>query len=181
MSSKTPKAMGGTYPNIHMLRTTHCGKSHFLVHKFHLERTLPKYKRSNTVFHVHKTVQKVVFIKIWFLNKSDYFASVWTTTSSTTFYAFCSRLLKISGHNSEPFLGDMLAKPFTFVSGNTKKSRFNPFRKKSGLLNVLARQSTKNRICFKNGYLNTFTPTDENQAHKFLQVCTLLPTQLILT
>lgn len=65
--------------------------------------------------------------------------------------------------------GDMLAKPFTFVSGNTKKSRFNPFRKKSGLLNVLARQSTKNRICFKNGYLNTFTPTDENQAHKFLQ------------
>ena len=66
--------------------------------------------------------------------------------------------------------GDMLAKPFTFVSGNTKKSRFNPFRKKSGLLNVLARQSTKNRICFKNGYLNTFTPTEEAQTHKFLQV-----------
>merc|ERR1711971_1532803 len=65
--------------------------------------------------------------------------------------------------------GDILAKPFTFVSGNTKKSRFNPFRKKSGLLNVLARQSTKNRICFKNGYLNTFTPSEENQAHKFLQ------------
>ena len=66
--------------------------------------------------------------------------------------------------------GDLLAKPFTFVSGNTKKSRFNPFRKKSGLLNVLARQSTKNRICFKNGYLNTFTPSDEAQTHKFLQV-----------
>ena len=67
------------------------------------------------------------------------------------------------------FSGDILAKPFTFVSGNTKKSRFNPFRKKSGLLNVLARQSTKNRICFKNGYLNTFTPSEEAQTHKFLQ------------
>ena len=62
--------------------------------------------------------------------------------------------------------GDILAKPFTFVSGNTKKSRFNPFRKKSGLLNVLARQATKNRICFKNGFLNTFTTADEAQTHK---------------
>ena len=62
--------------------------------------------------------------------------------------------------------GDILAKPFTFVSGNTKKSRFNPFKKKSGLLNVLARQATKNRICFKNGWLNTYTSADEAQAHK---------------
>jgi len=31
---------------------------------------------------------------------------------------------------------DILAKPFNFVSGNVSKSRFNPFRKKSGLLNV---------------------------------------------
>ena len=81
-------------------------------------------------------------------------------------FSFVQKLLcfNISGIS-----GDILAKPFTFVSGNTKKSRFNPFRKKSGLLNVLARQSTKNRICFKNGYLNTFTPSEENQAHKFLQ------------
>ena len=77
---------------------------------------------------------------------------------------FLVKTINISGIS-----GDILAKPFTFVSGNTKKSRFNPFRKKSGLLNVLARQSTKNRICFKNGYLNTFTPSEENQAHKFLQ------------
>ena len=65
---------------------------------------------------------------------------------------------------------DILAKPFNFVSGNTKRSRFNPFRKKSGLLNVLARQATKNRLMFKNGYLNTYTPADEAETHKFLQV-----------
>ena len=34
---------------------------------------------------------------------------------------------------------------------------------------MLARQSTKNRICFKNGYLNTFTPSEETQTHKVLQ------------
>jgi len=50
---------------------------------------------------------------------------------------------------------DILTKPFSFVSGSATKSRFNPFRKKSGLLNVLARQSTKNRIVAKNGQLNT--------------------------
>jgi len=27
---------------------------------------------------------------------------------------------------------DILAKPFNFVSGNVSRSRFNPFRKKSG-------------------------------------------------
>ena len=50
---------------------------------------------------------------------------------------------------------DILTKPFNFVAGSATKSRFNPFRKKSGLLNVLARQSTKNRIVAKNGTLNT--------------------------
>ena len=50
---------------------------------------------------------------------------------------------------------DILTKPFNFVAGSATKSRFNPFRKKSGLLNVLARQSTKNRIVAKNGQLNT--------------------------
>lgn len=50
---------------------------------------------------------------------------------------------------------DILTKPFSFVSGSATKSRFNPFRKKSGLLNVLSRQSTKNRIVAKNGQLNT--------------------------
>ena len=47
---------------------------------------------------------------------------------------------------------DILTKPFNFVSGNATKSRFNPFRKKkSGLLNVLAKQATRNRLMAKNG------------------------------
>ena len=66
--------------------------------------------------------------------------------------------------------GDLLAKPWTVISGNTKKPWYNPFRKKSGLLNVLARQADKNRICFKNGNLNIFTPGEEvnQQTNKFL-------------
>ena len=64
---------------------------------------------------------------------------------------------------------DILAKPFNFVSGNVSKSRFNPFRKKSGLLNVLARQATKNRIINKNGMLNTVGSAD-GKKHKFFKV-----------
>ena len=63
--------------------------------------------------------------------------------------------------------GHMIAKPFTHVT-KTETSRFNLFRRKSGLLNVLARQATKNRICFKNGFLNTFTDTEVTQTNKFL-------------
>ena len=63
---------------------------------------------------------------------------------------------------------DILAKPFNFVSGNVSKSRFNPFRKKSGLLNVLARQATKNRIVAKNGMLNTVGSAD-GKKHKFFK------------
>ena len=63
---------------------------------------------------------------------------------------------------------DILAKPFNFVSGNVSKSRFNPFRKKSGLLNVLARQATKNRIVAKNGFLNTVGSAD-GKKHKFFK------------
>ena len=63
---------------------------------------------------------------------------------------------------------DILAKPFNFVSGNVSKSRFNPFRKKSGLLNVLARQATKNRIVAKNGLLNTVGSAD-GKKHKFFK------------
>ena len=38
---------------------------------------------------------------------------------------------------------DILTKPFSIVAGSAKipHSKFNPFRKKSGLLNVLARQA----------------------------------------
>jgi len=60
--------------------------------------------------------------------------------------------------------GDLMAKPFTYVK-KTEKS-FNPFRKKSGLLNVLARTSTKNRICTKKGELNLFTDTEVEKETK---------------
>lgn len=38
---------------------------------------------------------------------------------------------------------DIIAKPFSIVAGSAKipHSKFNPFRKKSGLLNVLAKQA----------------------------------------
>ena len=64
---------------------------------------------------------------------------------------------------------DILTKPFNFVSGNVSKARFNPFRKKSGLLNVLAKQATRNRIVAKNGVLNTMSSTD-GKTHHFLKV-----------
>ena len=64
---------------------------------------------------------------------------------------------------------DILTKPFNFVGGNATKSRFNPFRKKSGLLNVLARQSTRNRIVGKSGALNIIMHM-EGKSHKFFKV-----------
>lgn len=63
---------------------------------------------------------------------------------------------------------DILTKPFNFVSGNVRKTRFNPFRKKSGLLNVLAKQATRNRIVAKNGAMNTLS-TVEGKTHHFLK------------
>ena len=63
---------------------------------------------------------------------------------------------------------DILTKPFNFVSGNVSKTRFNPFRKKSGLLNVLAKQSTRNRIVAKNGTLNTVSNAG-TKTHHFLK------------
>ena len=41
------------------------------------------------------------------------------------------------------FAADIVAKPFSIAAGSAKipHSKFNPFRKKSGILNVLAKQS----------------------------------------
>ena len=41
------------------------------------------------------------------------------------------------------FSADIVAKPFSIAAGSAKipHSKFNPFRKKSGILNVLAKQS----------------------------------------
>ena len=77
----------------------------------------------------------------------------------------CDETSDVNPNPMADFLSaDILTKPFNFVSGSATKSRFNPFRKKSGLLNVLARQSTKNRIVAKNGTLNT---TNEYHSTKF--------------
>ena len=41
------------------------------------------------------------------------------------------------------FSADIVAKPFSIAAGSAKipNSKFNPFRKKSGILNVLAKQA----------------------------------------
>jgi hypothetical protein len=49
----------------------------------------------------------------------------------------------------------MLAKPFSFVSGNVLGNRFNPFQKKTGILSVLAKQHQRSRLMGKTGILNT--------------------------
>lgn len=74
-------------------------------------------------------------------------------------------------HSIGDFIGaDILAKPFNFVSGNaTRRKRCNPFRKKkSGLLNVLAKQATRNRLVAKNGNINTLSQS-EGKTHKFFK------------
>ena len=50
---------------------------------------------------------------------------------------------------------DFITKPFSIVAGSAKipNSRFNPFRKKSGLLNVLAKQGKVISIPIKLEYI----------------------------
>ena len=50
---------------------------------------------------------------------------------------------------------DFITKPFSIVAGSAKipNSRFNPFRKKSGLLNVLAKQGKVISIPIKLQYI----------------------------
>ena len=65
--------------------------------------------------------------------------------------------------------GDILSRPFNFVSGNQRKRSVRDFfRKKSGLMNVIAKQSARNRIVFKNGHLNTVGST-EGKSFRFLK------------
>ena len=96
-------------------------------------------------------------------------SQVLTTTARTTSYS-STQSLSVSEDEPNPLAdfmsGDLMAKPFTYVT-KTEKS-LNPFRKKSGLLNVLAKKSTQSRICTKKGALNIFTDTEVNQTHKFL-------------
>ncbi len=72
-------------------------------------------------------------------------------------------------HNVFEFMSaDILAKPFNFVSGSSSRNRFNPFKKKkSGLLNVLAKQATRNRLVGKSGAVNTMSALDGKTHHLF--------------
>ena len=63
---------------------------------------------------------------------------------------------------------EMMTKPFHFVNGNVLKHSFNPFKRRSGLLNVTAKQGKSSRIMSKNGSLNTMGFTD-GKNHKFLK------------
>lgn len=63
---------------------------------------------------------------------------------------------------------DVISKPFSFVGGQVSQKSFNPFRKKSGLLNVLAQQASKKRIVFKDGRFNVSSSADGKQ-HRLLK------------
>ena len=44
----------------------------------------------------------------------------------------------------------------------------NPFAKRAGLMSVLSKQATKNRLVFKNGVYNTVTST-EGKSHRIIK------------
>lgn len=60
-------------------------------------------------------------------------------------------------------LPNFLGKPFQAVVGSQNK--WNPFRKKSGLLGVMHAQTKKNRVVSKHGRVNTVKKSDEVQEH----------------
>jgi hypothetical protein len=63
---------------------------------------------------------------------------------------------------------EMLAKPFSFVCGEVPQRGFNPFRKKSGILSVLAKQDHRSRLMGKTGSLHTVGLAEGN-ADKYLK------------
>jgi len=59
-------------------------------------------------------------------------------------------------------------RPLGSYAGETKK--WNPFRKKSGILGVIHAQTKKNRVVSKHGKLNTIRKTEElGEGHRFLK------------
>ena len=58
-------------------------------------------------------------------------------------------------------VANFFGRPLTVA--NTSASR-NPFRKKSGILNVLHAQSKRNRIVSKHGRINTYVRNDASDA-----------------
>ena len=60
---------------------------------------------------------------------------------------------------------NFFGRPLTVA--NTSAS-WNPFRKKSGILNVLHVQSKRNRIVSKHGRINTYVRNDASDAGRFV-------------
>jgi len=60
-------------------------------------------------------------------------------------------------------LHSFLGKPFQGIIGS--QDRWNPFRKKSGLLGVMHAQTKKNRVVSKHGRVNTIRKSDEVHEH----------------
>jgi len=69
--------------------------------------------------------------------------------------------------NEEPF-PSFFGKGFQQNGGSQNK--WNPFRKKSGLMKVMHAQTKKNRVVSKHGKINTFTKPDEaHEKHRLLK------------
>ena len=67
--------------------------------------------------------------------------------------------LGLSGINLETLLNSFdLLKNYIYIF-----FRWNPFRKKSGIMGVLYAQSKRNRVVSKHGKLNTFVRPDEKE------------------
>ena len=47
------------------------------------------------------------------------------------------------------------------ITAKSKSKSWNPFRKKSGILNVIHAQSKRNRIVSKHGRVNTYVRNDK--------------------
>ncbi|XP_023321184.1 uncharacterized protein LOC111695938 [Eurytemora carolleeae] len=63
--------------------------------------------------------------------------------------------------NSEVISPSFFGRPFS--AGALQQSRWNPFKKKSGILGVIHAQSKRNRVVSKHGKLNTFRRAEENE------------------
>ena len=90
-----------------------------------------------------------------------YFYLLWKTTISFD---------NIFDYGEPNFLTitEIMAKPFSFVSGDVPNRGFNPFRRKSGILSVLAKQDRRSRIMGKTGSLHT-VGFDEGNTDKYLK------------
>ena len=75
--------------------------------------------------------------------------------SLTTFYCF-QHQPGADNDRDDPVVGHGVANFFGRPMTTKSSSSWNPFRKKSGILNVIHAQSKRNRIVSKHGRINTY-------------------------